>query len=86
MATGIVMCGLGFGSFAFSFIAQALVNPNNLNPDPVTNNFPLEVAEKVPSLMRYLALMWTILSIIGIVMTFPGPKPKVITASWVPSQ
>lgn len=74
------MCGLGLGSFSFSFIAMALVNPNGLNTDPVTKNFPLEVSERVPLMMRYLTLIWTILSILGFVMTFPGPHPLVAKA------
>ena len=36
MVSGIVVGGFGFGSFMFGFIAQAIVNPDDIEPDLVT--------------------------------------------------
>jgi hypothetical protein len=30
LVSGIILCGFGFGSFIFGFVAMAIVNPNNI--------------------------------------------------------
>lgn len=32
MVSGIILCGLGLGSFAFGFLSLILVNPEGLKP------------------------------------------------------
>jgi hypothetical protein len=33
LVTGIILCCIGFGSFTFSFITTALVNPHNMEKE-----------------------------------------------------
>jgi hypothetical protein len=70
--TGIVLCGFGFGSFFFGLIATSIVNPND--ESSVNNLYPIDVADNVPKMLRYLTVMWAFLSVVGIIMTFPAPS------------
>ena len=76
MASGIILCGFGFGSFVFNFISTAIANPDGLDSDS-QGYFPLSVANNVPKMLRILAGCWLGLSIIGIIMVFPyEPEDK----------
>lgn len=48
MLSGIISSGFGVGSLTFSFIAYALVNPNNIPSDPDTGMMPKDVADNWP--------------------------------------
>lgn len=37
LVTGMILCGFGFASFIYGFIAEALVNPHNVAPVEVPN-------------------------------------------------
>mmetsp|Transcript_43040 Transcript_43040/g.31425 ORF Transcript_43040/g.31425 Transcript_43040/m.31425 type:complete len:130 (-) Transcript_43040:833-1222(-) len=53
-ASGMILCGFGFGAFFFGFIAIALVNPNNEEPVVVENGdklYSYDVAERVPFML-----------------------------------
>ncbi len=52
--SGIILCGFGLGSFIFTFIAQAIANPNDLEEITLkvpgggtVNMFPRQVGENV---------------------------------------
>lgn len=74
--SGIILFGYGFGSFIFGFVAQAIVNPQNLKPTiPVEEGghqpsryFTKEVYENVPSLFRILFACYTCMIIAGILL------------------
>ena len=77
LASGIILCGFGFGSFIFGFISTALVNPNNESPVEQPDGdklYSYEVAENVPSMLRYLSAMWVVLGIFGIILVHRNPE------------
>lgn len=76
LATGLIIGAFGFGSFVFSFITSAIVNPNNLplyKLDENTNVFPLLVAEKVPNMLKVVAILFFILMLTGIYLVERNP-------------
>ena len=75
LVSGIVLAGFGFGAFVFNFVATAIVNPDNVKADPVTGFFPLDVADRVPKMIKILSACWLGLAIIGICMVFPYHEP-----------
>ena len=73
LISGIVVGGFGFGSFIFGFVAQALVNPDNVKADiPVTGgnifDSDTEIVHNVPRMLRVLVIIWAVLSLIGILL------------------
>ena len=78
LVTGLIIGGYGFGSFIFSFVSTALVNPNNLSPTiPGPDNttfFAPEVADRTPYMLRVLAIIWAILAAIGVILITRRPK------------
>jgi hypothetical protein len=72
LASGIIISGIGFGGILSSLLATALVNPDNV--PAVDGRFPLEVADRVPHMLFVLALIFTFLVVLAIVLVFPGPK------------
>lgn len=52
LISGLIIGAHGFASFLSSFLAQAIVNPNNEMPDKVTKNFPEYVTNQVPKLFN----------------------------------
>ena len=67
--SGIVFCGYGMGSFVFSMVAKALVNPNNMIAEKVGDEFvfPLEVANNVPHMLRVLGVIWVLIMLVSLV-------------------
>jgi MFS family permease len=83
--SGFVTSGFGFASAIFNLVSAKLVNPDNLSPNisevegNVTNfYFGEEVANRVPDMFRWLALIWLIC---GIIATCLIPQIKVKPAS-----
>ena len=74
MLSGLIIGAFGFGAFLFGFLTTALVNPDNLKPSiptgggPVTtdNLFPIEVAKRVPMMVRTCLIFWAALALIAI--------------------
>ena len=73
LASGIIVCGFGFGGFFFGMITNKLCNPNNVtvqsfdygdgtSPEQL---FPNEVAARVPYMLRVLDIIWISLFIFG---------------------
>jgi len=65
-----VLAGFGFGPFVFNFVSTALVNPDNLKPNP-SGFFPPEVADNVPYMLRSLVYSWAAIAVVGIILIFP---------------
>lgn len=81
LVTGLIIGGYGFGSFVFSFVSTALVNPNNLSPtveDPEnsTTYFAPEVADRTPYMLRVLAIIWACLAAIGVLLITRKPREE----------
>lgn len=53
--TGLIVCGYGFGTTFFGLLTTAIVNPENLTPEVEGLYFPLQVAERVPEMIRACA-------------------------------
>jgi hypothetical protein len=72
MVSGFVICGFGFGGFFFGILSQYLCNPNDVRPKLLMtslgpeNLFGKEVAERVPSMLRSLCLVWVALFTFGL--------------------
>ena len=71
IVSGILFCAFGFSTFLFGFLATFLVNPDNVKP--VDNQFPTSVTDKVPDLMKVLALCFSILYVIGTLLVTRNP-------------
>ena len=70
LVSGIIVGGFGLGAVIFGFVAAALVNPNDLNPDLSVTGGEIfkeeEVYSRVPKMLRFLSLIWAVLALIGI--------------------
>ena len=53
LISGLIIGAHGFASFISSFIALAIVNPNNEVPDKLTKNFPQSVNERVSTMFNF---------------------------------
>jgi OFA family oxalate/formate antiporter-like MFS transporter len=81
LVTGIVVGAFGCGAFFFSFIAKAIVNPENHPRDiimPDGNLWGSVIADRVPRLIRILCAIWAVLAFGGILFIkrkAPAPPP-----------
>jgi len=71
MVSGIISSGFGVGSLTFSFIAYALVNPNNVQSDPDTGMMPKDVADNWPFAVRVLAVLYFFTLLLGGMLNLP---------------
>ena len=72
---GIVTCGFGFSAGIFSIFTSYLLNPDNDQPDievsdgKVTNHYFSEtLANGVPSMLRWMCLVWLIFGTIATIL------------------
>lgn len=49
------MSGYGFGAFLFALISTWIVNPHNIKP--IDDEYPKEVANNLPVMLRTMALI-----------------------------
>lgn len=69
--SGIITGGFGFGTIFFFVIAQQIVNPDNLKASDVMGRekfYAKEIYEKVPFMLRVMAVMVFVLAMIGTMM------------------
>mmetsp|Transcript_32581 Transcript_32581/g.56436 ORF Transcript_32581/g.56436 Transcript_32581/m.56436 type:complete len:310 (+) Transcript_32581:3453-4382(+) len=73
--SGFVVGGFGLGSCIFNLVATRLVNPNNESPsieedegEITYNYFDRDIAENVPSMLRWLALTYLIISSLAVIL------------------
>ena len=71
---GIIVSGVGMGTFVFNLLSTYLVNPNSENAD-VNGLFDSDVANNVPYMIRILVACWASLGVVGITLIFPF-KPE----------
>jgi OFA family oxalate/formate antiporter-like MFS transporter len=74
LATGIVLGGFGAGAFIFGFISRWLVNPSGLPLNPANGRFYTSVTDRVPFMLRTLAMIWAGLVIVSLFMIKPAPS------------
>jgi hypothetical protein len=65
--SGVILAGIGIGSFVFGFLTTYLVNPDNEQAKQVEvtegtyeNYFSPEVNSRVPFMFRVLCMFWTV--------------------------
>ena len=71
--SGVVMTGFGLASFIYSFVAEAIVNPDKEKPSVVTTGGKIypkdsEVAGRVPKMLWILSICWTGQAIIALIL------------------
>jgi len=74
LISGLIIGAYGFGAFIFSFVTTALVNPDNLSPDPVTKYFTKEVTKNTRHMFDIMVLCYSVLSVIGILTISRNPE------------
>ena len=76
LVTGVILGAFGFGAFIFNFVAQAIVNPENVQPVELSDGrlyYAPEIAERVPKLMYVLAVCFGGLGLISVLFTRRNP-------------
>lgn len=79
LVTGTCLGGYGFGSFIFSQVSTALVNPKGESPEltdpenPDINFYDWDVAGRVPYMIRTLVYIWAGLALIGVLLVERKP-------------
>ena len=77
LVTGIIVGGFGFGSFIFSFLSTAIINPNNEKPDLRIDGGRIftqqHIIDKTPYMLRFLVLVWTIIVFISLFLIKGNP-------------
>lgn len=75
LVSGVIVSGLGFGSFLFGIIANEVCNPDNLPTSPVEikpgvfeNYFPDEVNERVPKMFVTFAQIYLFTGLVGVLL------------------
>lgn len=76
IVSGGVLAGFGAGGFFFSIIGSKIVNPNGLNA--INYVFPPEVYANFPKMLRTLAGLYAVLSLVGTLMV---SEPKAAAPS-----
>lgn len=84
LASGIVVGGFGMGSFLFSFVQKAWVNPSGLAPDLNVNgemyySADSPVLDNVPSLFLCLALCYFTMQVLGVALLYPAPDTLILS-------
>lgn len=68
--TGIILCGFGFGPSVFGFLALAIANPDNLQPDLEVEGGKIYTdpafAERIPGLLRTLFFVYLGMAIFSV--------------------
>ena len=72
IVTGMISCGFGIGSFLFGIVSTLLINPNNLKMDTIGRHhehvYGPEVADNTMVALRKMAVYWTILTLIALIL------------------
>ena len=74
--TGIILGASGLGAFIFSFIAQAVVNPDNAQAELLPDGnliYSPEIAARLPRLLYVLAVCFSVLGLIAILLVRKNP-------------
>lgn len=79
LITGIIVGAYGMGNFVFSQISTRVINPHNADATIFINKdlsyFDWDVASRVPSCLRLMLLIWTIMVVVGFALISRPSKP-----------
>ena len=70
LISGIIIGGFGIGTFVFSLVTKAIVNPDNA--EPVDGKYPDSVDENVPKMMLTLCFSCMAIAAASFCLIFPG--------------
>lgn len=73
-ASGVLLAGYASGPFLFGFISTALVNPDDLKPVDDGKYFPVEVANRVPRMLRISTMCWAVMILISLLTVKRNPR------------
>ena len=73
LISGIIIGGFGIGTFVFSLVCKAIVNPGNA--EPTDGKYPDEVDEQVPKMMLTLCISCMGIAAVAFCLIFPGKDP-----------
>jgi MFS family permease len=73
LVTGIIVAGNGIATLMASQMSQTIINPDNKKPISMEDGkyFMGDIAEQVPVFLKYLALYFGVLSVLGSVLIMP---------------
>jgi MFS family permease len=80
LVTGIILCCIGFGSFIFSFITTALVNPHNRVKEVYIEGratplyYDKEVSDRVPMMYITCLVIWVAMAVAGMLLISRNPS------------
>jgi hypothetical protein len=74
LISGIIISGFGFGSLIFNTLTTHYINPENLKSEG--GHYPDEVNERFPGMIRLLAYCYLGISLVAILLIFPGEDFK----------
>lgn len=66
LVSGAILTGFGVGGFCFNLIGTNMANP--LGEDQVNGEFPHEVYDRFPFMLRKLAVMYACISLLGSIL------------------
>jgi MFS family permease len=73
IVSGIILCGLGFGSLVFNPLMQYLINPNN--EDPLEDGYYSEgVANNLPHALQVCSYIYLGVGLLGVLMMVETKK------------
>ena len=85
--TGILLMCFALGSSIFNLISTAIINPNSesayiIIPNGKANDhyYSSSVAERFPAMMRWLSLVYLILTVLGVLLLVPVNPQETQTA------
>ena len=73
---GIIVSGVGMGTFVFNLVSTYLVNPSSTNVNGIDGLFPIEVADNLPTMVRTLVFCWVSIGAVGVALIFPYKEEK----------
>ena len=77
MVTGFILGAFGLGALITSLFAQAIVNPDNLRPDVLSDGrimYSADIAANVPKLFYVNAIYFSVLGLIAVLLLRRNPE------------
>ena len=81
LITGLVLGAYGLGAFIYSFVTNAIANPQNISPfipndgtGTTDKLFPIDVANNVPFMFRICVICWFCQCLFGLLTITRNPE------------
>ncbi|XP_046325954.1 oxalate:formate antiporter-like [Haliotis rufescens] len=87
LVTGIIICGIGFGTFVFNQVITAFINPDNLSPDETIKDDLYftqgSLLDRVPYCFLMLGGVYTTIQLLAVIFLIATPT---VTPTVTPKQ